>query len=77
MINEEQDMLWICENLISKDLHNKSSLAKALGISRPTLNSRLTGKTEWKTLEVQAILDMKSRLMPKLKKKQRRYHDLY
>lgn len=31
--------------------YNKTTLSEELDISRPTLNSRLSGKTDWKKLE--------------------------
>lgn len=34
---------------------SKTDLAKELGISRPTLDSRLSGSTKWKVLEVKWI----------------------
>jgi len=34
---------------------SKGCLAKELGITRPTLDSRLSGKTKWKILEVKWI----------------------
>lgn len=34
---------------------NKVSLAKELGITRPTLDTRLNGSSEWKVLETKWI----------------------
>lgn len=34
-----------------REFHNKKLLAQELDMSRPTLDSRLSGKTEWRKLE--------------------------
>lgn len=36
-------------------LFNKKGLAKELGITRPTLDKRLSGVSVWKTLEVKWV----------------------
>lgn len=38
--------------LIDKGRYNKIMLAKELGISRPALNKKILGTTEWKKLEI-------------------------
>lgn len=37
------------------DINTKVALSEELGISRPTLDSRLSGNSEWKKLEIKTI----------------------
>jgi hypothetical protein len=41
--------------LISDKLHTRDTLAELLDMTRPTLNGRLRGDTEWTWKEVKAI----------------------
>ena len=36
-------------------INTKKDLAEELGITRPTLDSRMSGKSEWKKLEIKWI----------------------
>lgn len=41
--------------LIRTGLFNKKSLAAELGISRPTLDTRISGESSWKKLEIKWV----------------------
>jgi hypothetical protein len=42
-------------NLFWERVYTKTRLAKDLGVSRPTLDSRTSGRSKWKKLEVDHI----------------------
>lgn len=41
----------IANQLLNTGKYNKKTLSEELGISRPTLDARLSGVSEWKKLE--------------------------
>ena len=41
--------------IISTGVFNKRGLSEELGITRPTLDTKLTGNSEWKKLEIKWI----------------------
>lgn len=41
----------IANKLLNSEEYTKGSLSEELGISRPTLDARLSGMSEWKKLE--------------------------
>ena len=48
------------EILINSGKFNKVTLSQELGITRPTLDSRLSGSSVWKKLEVKWINHLKN-----------------
>ena len=55
MEDEQKATTIILENILLMKTFTKKTLAKSLGISRPTLDSRLAGKSNWKLLEVEEV----------------------
>ena len=55
MEDSQATTTMLLENLLLIKRFTKKSLALRLGISRPTLDSRLQGKSKWKTLEIGAV----------------------
>ena len=46
----------LAHKLLSLGSYTKKELSEALDISRPTLDSRLSGKTNWRKLEIKFII---------------------
>lgn len=45
----------LVQRMIDLSYHTKKDLAEMLDISRPTLDSRLSGRSKWKKLEMNFI----------------------
>ena len=54
-LTEQNLTTIVAKKILSTTTFNKKTLAKELGISRPTLDSRLQGISEWKILEIKCL----------------------
>lgn len=51
-MEEQKATTTVARKILSTTTFNKKTLANELGISRPTLDKRLDGISEWKKLEI-------------------------